>query len=51
MFNNCDPKTNGEELFFSSIKNNIKNIFDIGCSYDSEYINFCDGVVKKTKCK
>jgi FkbM family methyltransferase len=44
MFNNCDPKTNGEELFFSSIKNNIKNIFDIGCRYDSEYINFCGEV-------
>jgi FkbM family methyltransferase len=40
MFNNCDPKTNGEEYFFSCIKNNIKTIFDIGCRSDSEFINF-----------
>jgi FkbM family methyltransferase len=40
MFNNCDPKTNGEEYFFSHIKNNIKTIFDIGCRSDSEFINF-----------
>lgn len=40
MFNNCDSKTNGEEYFFSHIKNNIKTIFDIGCRSDSEFINF-----------
>jgi len=40
MFNNCDPKTNGEEAFFNSIKDNINIIFDVGCRTDSEYINF-----------
>ena len=40
MFNNCDSNTNGEEYFFSHIKNNIKTIFDIGCRSDSEFINF-----------
>ena len=40
MFNNIDPKTNGEELFFNQIKNNINCIFDVGCRSDSEFINF-----------
>ena len=40
MFNNCDPKTNGEESFFICIKDNINVIFDVGCRSDSEFINF-----------
>jgi len=40
MFNNCNSKTNGEKLFFDNIKNNIQIIFDVGCSYDTELINF-----------
>jgi FkbM family methyltransferase len=40
MFNNCNSKTNGEETFFNSIKDNIHVIFDVGCRQDSEYINF-----------
>ena len=40
FFNNCDPKTNGEEKFFMNIKDSIKVIFDVGCRSDSEFINF-----------
>ena len=40
MFNNCDPKTNGEEKFFSFIKNKINVIFDVGCRTDSEFVDF-----------
>jgi FkbM family methyltransferase len=40
MFNNCDSKYNGEEKFFTDIKNNINIIFDVGCRSDSEFINF-----------
>ena len=40
MFNNCDTKSNGEELFFRNIKDKINVIFDIGCRSDSEFINF-----------
>jgi len=40
MFNNCNSKTNGEVLFFSCIKDKIKNIFDVGCRSDSEFIEF-----------
>jgi FkbM family methyltransferase len=36
----CDPKTNGEEKFFMSIKDNIHIIFDVGCRSDSEFIYF-----------
>ena len=43
-FNNCDPKTNGETLFFSHIKDHIRTIFDIGCRSDSEFTEF-DGEV------
>ena len=44
MFNNIDSKTNGEELFYINIKNNIKVIFDVGCRQDSLFIDF-DGEV------
>ena len=44
MFNNCVSKTNGEEKFFMSIKDNIHVVFDVGCRSDSEYINFCGEV-------
>jgi FkbM family methyltransferase len=40
MFNNCDPKTNGEEGFYNKIKDYIGVIFDVGCRTDSEFINF-----------
>lgn len=40
MFNNCDPKQNGEEKFFKDIKDKINVIFDVGCRSDSEFINF-----------
>lgn len=40
MFDNCDPKTNGEERFFLNIKDKINIIFDVGCRSDSEYIFF-----------
>jgi len=44
MFNNCDPKTNGEERFYNSIKDTIGIIFDVGCRTDSEFINFAGEV-------
>lgn len=40
VFNNCDPKTNGEEQFFMHIKDHIRTIFDIGCRSDSEFTSF-----------
>ena len=40
MFNNSDPKTNGEEKFFMDIQDNINVIFDVGCRSDSEFIYF-----------
>jgi FkbM family methyltransferase len=40
MFNNCDPKTNGEENFFIKIKDKINIIFDVGCRSDSNFIDF-----------
>jgi FkbM family methyltransferase len=44
MFNNCDPKTNGEEKFFIKMKDKIQVIFDVGCRSDSEFINFSGDV-------
>lgn len=40
MFNNCNPKTNGEERFYRSIKDAIHVIFDVGCRSDSEFLDF-----------
>ena len=40
MFNNSNPKTNGEEFFFKKIQNKIKVIFDVGCRVDSEFVEF-----------
>ena len=40
MFNNDNSKTNGEQLFFDIIKNDINVIFDVGCRSDTEFINF-----------
>ncbi len=40
MFNNDNPKTNGEYLFYLNIKDKINIIFDIGCRKDSEFIDF-----------
>lgn len=36
----CDPKLNGEEAFFVTIKDSINVIFDVGCRSDSEFVNF-----------
>jgi len=44
MFNNCNSKINGEEKFFTNIKDNINVIFDVGCCSDSEFINFTGDV-------
>jgi FkbM family methyltransferase len=40
MFNNSDPETNGEKLFFMKIKDDINVIFDVGCRSDSEFTTF-----------
>jgi FkbM family methyltransferase len=40
MFDNCNSKTNGEELFFNNIKDSIDVIFDVGCRSESEYLHF-----------
>jgi len=40
MFDNCDPKTNGETLLFESIKDKINIIFDVGANHSSEFISF-----------
>lgn len=42
MFNNCDFSTNGEKFFYSSIKNDIKIIFDVGCrdGHDGNFLDF-----------
>lgn len=40
MFNNDNPKTNGEERFFLEIKNKINVIFDVGCRSDTEFTKF-----------
>jgi FkbM family methyltransferase len=40
MFNNCNSKTNGEQLFFLKIKEFINTIFDVGCRNDTEFLLF-----------
>jgi FkbM family methyltransferase len=40
MFGNCDSTTNGERRFYTSIKQNISVIFDVGCRSESEFIDF-----------
>ncbi len=40
MFNNCNPKTNGEYKFFMDIKDKINRVLDVGCRDDSEFIEF-----------
>lgn len=40
MFDNCNPKLNGEYKFYLKIKDNIDIIFDVGCRSDSEFISF-----------
>ena len=40
MFNDGDPKTNGEYKFFTDIKDKIQVIFDVGSHHESEYIHF-----------
>ena len=38
IFNNCNPKTNGEEYFIKKITPYIDIIFDVGCRQDSEFL-------------
>jgi len=40
MFNNDNSETNGEKRFFNHIKDKVNVIFDVGCRYDSEFMNF-----------
>lgn len=40
MFNNWDPRNNGEQRLYSSIKDKINVIFDVGCRMDSEFTQF-----------
>lgn len=40
VFGNDNSTTNGEELFYLHIKNNIKTIFDVGCRTDSLFKTF-----------
>lgn len=40
MFNNCDSKTNGETLFYNTIKGYIDVIFDVGCRKDTNFLDF-----------
>lgn len=44
MFNNDNPKTNGEDIFFMKIKDHINVIFDVGCRNDTNYIHFSGDV-------
>ncbi len=44
MFNNCNSGTNGEAFFFRYIEPYIKVIFDVGCRYDSEFLEFMGDV-------
>ena len=44
MFNNCNSKTNGEYLFYKNIKDNLHNIFDVGCRNDTEFKTFTEEV-------
>jgi len=39
MFGNCNYKENGEEQFFTNIKDKINVIFDVGCQ-NSDFVNF-----------
>jgi len=40
IFNNDNPNTNGELLFYNNIKDEIDIIFDVGCRDDSLFTNF-----------
>lgn len=40
MFNNCDSETNGELLYYDSIKDRIDIIFDVGCRTDTLFYTF-----------
>jgi FkbM family methyltransferase len=40
ILDNCDQKSNGETLFYNSIRNNINVIFDVGSRFDSEFLDF-----------
>lgn len=40
LFNNHNPETNGEKLFYETYKNKFKVIFDVGCRSDSLFTTF-----------
>jgi len=40
MFNNCNPKTNGESKCLKLIEGKINVIFDVGCRNDTEFTMF-----------
>ena len=40
MVNKCNPKDNGELVFYEKIKSHINVIFDVGCRTYSIFLNF-----------
>jgi len=44
IFNNCNPETNGEKYLYTLLKDKIHTIFDIGCRYDSLFLDFTGDV-------
>ena len=44
MFNNCNSHTNGEVMFFNTIKDHIDIIFDVGCRDESLFTEFSGSV-------
>lgn len=39
-FNNCNSETNGEKYLYSLLKDKINTIYDVGCRYDSLFLDF-----------
>ena len=40
MFNNCNSKENGEYAFYIKNRHLFRVLFDVGCRYDSEFLDF-----------
>ena len=40
MFNNCNSKENGEHAFYVENRHLFSVVFDVGCRYDSEFLDF-----------
>lgn len=40
MFNNCNSKVNGEYAFYVRNRHLFRVVFDVGCRYDSEFLDF-----------